>query len=284
MTTNDSTSDDYTTDGPAVFDELPAGASAASSKGASASAVSGEGASVSEGVSTPAGASSRSEGAGASAGEGVPGDASTSEGASASAPVSASAGARASASEGAPASVLPGASTPAGVDREPELVGASAGVSGATQPTVPLSAAPSMAPQGGFGSTTYAPGWGPEGAQGAPTAPGAGGFGAPGAGAPGYSMPAAAAQATVYPPQRRTSLLAVLTLVFGILGFGVVPVVTGHIALSQLKRTGEDGRGLALAGLILGYVTLAGWVLALLAWLGVAGAALLAAFFSAIAH
>ncbi|ARJ06645.1 hypothetical protein GCM10010988_19300 [Cnuibacter physcomitrellae] len=233
MTTNDSTSDDYTTDGPAVFDELPTPASAA------------------EGVST-------SEGEGASAG--------------------------ATASASTPASVLPGASTPAGLDREPELVGASAGVSGATQPTVPLSAAPSMAPQGGFGSTTYSSGWGPDGAQGAPTAPGAGGYGAPGAGAPGYSMPAAAAQATVYPPQRRTSLLAVLTLVFGILGFGVVPVVTGHIALSQLKRTGEDGRGLALAGLILGYVTLAGWVLALLAWLGVAGAALLAAFFSAIAH
>ncbi|AXH34745.1 DUF4190 domain-containing protein [Humibacter sp. BT305] len=274
MTTNDSTSDDYTTDGPAVFDELPTPASAAEGEGASADASAGEGASVSEGVSTPADASSRSEGAGASAGEGVPAGASTSEGASA--PVSASAGARASASEGAPASVLAAASTPAGLDREPELVGASAGVSGATQPTVPLSAAPSMAPQGGFGSTTYSSGWGPDAAQGAPTAPGAG--------APGYSMPAAAAQATVYPPQRRTSLLAVLTLVFGILGFGVVPVVTGHIALSQLKRTGEDGRGLALAGLILGYVTLAGWVLALLAWLGVAGAALLAAFFSAIAH
>ncbi|WP_378148522.1 DUF4190 domain-containing protein [Cnuibacter sp. UC19_7] len=211
MTTNDSTSDDYTTEGPAVFDEASSGA-------------------------TPAPAP-------------------------ASAPGTASA------------------------DRAPELVGATASSAGATQPTVPLSvtqptvplsASFSGTPQGGFDAST--------GATGAPTGVGTPGYGVPDAGAPGYSMPAAAAPATVYPPQRGTSLLAVLTLVFGILGFGVVPVVTGHIALSQLKRTGEEGRGLALAGLILGYVTLAGWVLAILAWLGVAGAALVAAFFSAIAH
>lgn len=176
-------------------------------------------------------------------------------------------------------------------------MGASANAVGSTQPTVPLSAsARPTIPQGGFGADPRTSTWNTDHAQGPQSGPGAGatgygtpyvgapGYGAPQAGAPGYSMPAAATPATVHPPQRRTSLLAVLTLVFGILGFGVVPVVTGHIALSQLKRTGEEGRGLALAGLILGYVTLAGWVLAILAWLGVAGAALLAAFFGAIAH
>lgn len=78
------------------------------------------------------------------------------------------------------------------------------------------------------------------------------------------------------PVQPRTNVLGILTLVFGILGFGVVPVVTGHIALGQIKRTGEEGRGLTLAGLILGYVTVAGWLLVALFWIGAFGVAILA--------
>ena len=31
-------------------------------------------------------------------------------------------------------------------------------------------------------------------------------------------------------------------------------IITGHIALGQIKRTGEGGHGLALAGTIIGYV------------------------------
>ncbi|OJZ64175.1 DUF4190 domain-containing protein [Mycolicibacterium diernhoferi] len=31
-------------------------------------------------------------------------------------------------------------------------------------------------------------------------------------------------------------------------------IVFGHIALSQIKRSGEDGRGLAIAGLVIGYI------------------------------
>ncbi len=42
----------------------------------------------------------------------------------------------------------------------------------------------------------------------------------------------------------------------------IVAIVTGHIALGQIKRTGEPGRGFAIAGLIIGYAHLA--VLALL--------------------
>ena len=34
----------------------------------------------------------------------------------------------------------------------------------------------------------------------------------------------------------------------------VVAVITGHIALGQVKKTGEQGRGLALAGTIVGWV------------------------------
>jgi hypothetical protein len=53
---------------------------------------------------------------------------------------------------------------------------------------------------------------------------------------------------------QKTNTLALLSLIFGLLGFGLVPIVLGHIARSQIRRTGEGGGGMALAGLILGYV------------------------------
>ena len=37
----------------------------------------------------------------------------------------------------------------------------------------------------------------------------------------------------------------------------VLAVIFGHIGLGQIKRTGEEGRGQAIAGLIIGYVTIA---------------------------
>ncbi|MFO7162347.1 MAG: DUF4190 domain-containing protein [Mycolicibacterium hassiacum] len=43
----------------------------------------------------------------------------------------------------------------------------------------------------------------------------------------------------------------------------VVPIVLGHIARAQIRRTGQDGDGLALAGLIIGYFVL-------LSYLGIA--------------
>lgn len=52
-----------------------------------------------------------------------------------------------------------------------------------------------------------------------------------------------------------TNLWAVAALTFGILG-GLVAIVCGHTALRQIQRTGESGRRLALAGLILGYLWL----------------------------
>ncbi len=57
-----------------------------------------------------------------------------------------------------------------------------------------------------------------------------------------------------------TNILAILALVFGLLG-GVLGVVFGHIALSQINRTGENGRGLAIAGLVLGYISVVAWII-----------------------
>ncbi len=58
-----------------------------------------------------------------------------------------------------------------------------------------------------------------------------------------------------------TNSAAVISLVAGILGWSLLPVVAtpvaiilGHIARGQIKRTGQGGDGFAIAGLVLGYI------------------------------
>lgn len=57
--------------------------------------------------------------------------------------------------------------------------------------------------------------------------------------------------------------LAIASLCTGIVGWTVVPVLSsiaaiifGHMARAQIRRTGEQGDGFAIAGLILGYTML----------------------------
>ncbi|TVZ04159.1 DUF4190 domain-containing protein [Trebonia kvetii] len=62
-----------------------------------------------------------------------------------------------------------------------------------------------------------------------------------------------------YPVQRPTNGLAVAALVCGIAQFFVgvtfIPaIICGHMARRQIRQTGEGGDGMALAGLILGYI------------------------------
>lgn len=68
-------------------------------------------------------------------------------------------------------------------------------------------------------------------------------------------MIASAPQAGASSRQGQTNVLAVLALVFGVV-LGLVAIPLGHVALSQIRRTGESGRGMAIAGLILGYLAL----------------------------
>ncbi|BBY16376.1 peptidylprolyl isomerase [Mycolicibacterium litorale] len=56
-----------------------------------------------------------------------------------------------------------------------------------------------------------------------------------------------------YPAPRGTNAWAVAALVCAFL-FAPLGIVFGHVSLSQIKRTGEEGRGLAIAGLVIGYV------------------------------
>ena len=57
--------------------------------------------------------------------------------------------------------------------------------------------------------------------------------------------------------------LAVVSLATALTSIGAVAaVITGHIALAQLKTDEKSGRALALAGLIVGYATIAFWIIA----------------------
>jgi hypothetical protein len=94
--------------------------------------------------------------------------------------------------------------------------------------------------------------------------------------------PVTAVPTTPPPPiaAGQTNTLAVVSLVsaigapFGhLIGVGgitliIVSIVTGHMARSQIKRTGESGDGLAIAGLIISYVHLALTVLVVIFFFG----------------
>ncbi|MFT4179747.1 MAG: DUF4190 domain-containing protein [Thermomonas sp.] len=72
---------------------------------------------------------------------------------------------------------------------------------------------------------------------------------------------------------RQTSTLAVVSLIFGILGWTLVPfigsivaVICGHMARGEIRRSPAtlEGDGLAVAGLVLGYLVIGLTVLAII--------------------
>jgi hypothetical protein len=116
------------------------------------------------------------------------------------------------------------------------------------------------------------------GAYGTPTS-GAPGYGAPTSGAPdyqGYGVPASPAPA--YPATygygtpavpvggMRTNGLAIAALVCSLAGIftcisAPVGAILGHVARKQIRERGEQGDGMALAGIIVGWI-ITGLVLA----------------------
>jgi peptidyl-prolyl cis-trans isomerase B (cyclophilin B) len=77
--------------------------------------------------------------------------------------------------------------------------------------------------------------------------------------APGFYPPA-------YPPPRQTNSMAIVALVTALV-FAPLGIVFGHIALSQIRHSDEDGKGLAIAGLVIGYVLTGLFLLVIVFWL-----------------
>jgi hypothetical protein len=88
-------------------------------------------------------------------------------------------------------------------------------------------------------------------------------------------LPVDAGPAAVAPVAKANGL-AVASLVCGLAQFLVGPVATlpailfGHMARNQIKQTGEQGAGLALAGLVLGWGSVALGIILMLAVMTVA--------------
>jgi hypothetical protein len=91
---------------------------------------------------------------------------------------------------------------------------------------------------------------------------------------PGYAMPPGYGGQPGYgygygygmPASKPTNGLAIASLVCGCAQFiawivtGIPAIILGHIALAQIKRTGQEGRGMAIAGLVLGYLGLVAFI------------------------
>ena len=114
---------------------------------------------------------------------------------------------------------------------EPQQPGQSDQAGPTGQPAGGYAYAPPPPPQGGYGPNPgpgYGPGYGPY---------------APPYGYPGYpGFP---------PPNLGTNTMAILALVFAFV-FSPLGVVFGIVALKQLKRAPQEGRGLAIAGIVVG--------------------------------
>ena len=131
-------------------------------------------------------------------------------------------------------------------------------------------------PPGPYGDATnpYGGPGSPYGGPGSPYGGATSSYGAPGGqygGAAGpYGTPYGG-YGSPYPPGQpyssKTSGWAIASFVLGLLGGVVLSVIFGLIALSRIKRLGQQGRGLAIAGLVLSGV----WVVLIVVIIAVAG-------------
>ena len=56
--------------------------------------------------------------------------------------------------------------------------------------------------------------------------------------------------------------LAIVSIASAVTGFGAAAaVITGHVSLAQIKKSGQAGRGFAIAGIAAGYTVIGLWIL-----------------------
>ncbi|MGS2640363.1 DUF4190 domain-containing protein [Streptosporangium sp. LJ11] len=132
----------------------------------------------------------------------------------------------------------------------------------------------------GYGQTPGGGGYGPPGGYDSSGGYGTGGHGGYGQPGGGYGQPGGYDPYGGYgKPPKGNNGMAIAALIMGIVGLfscglpSIVGAVLGHISLGQINRTGEEGRGMAVAGLVLSYFGILCWLgVVLLFWLIGAGA------------
>jgi hypothetical protein len=83
---------------------------------------------------------------------------------------------------------------------------------------------------------------------------------APPAPAPQPASPAPASSS------EKWNVLSIIGFVLVFFGFSVISIILGFIALSQIKNTGERGRGLAIWAIILGFASI---IIGIIVWVAV---------------
>lgn len=77
-----------------------------------------------------------------------------------------------------------------------------------------------------------------------------------------------------YPVSRGTNGLAIASLVLGVLWIywigSILALVFGYVARRQIRQSGQDGGGLAIAGIVLGWVGIAVLAVLIVVLIGVA--------------
>ena len=82
---------------------------------------------------------------------------------------------------------------------------------------------------------------------------------APQYGAPQYNAPQQQAPygAPAYGQTNpKWNVLSIISIVGAVIGFNIIAAILGFIALSQIKKTGEQGRVLAIIAIVLGILSL----------------------------
>jgi hypothetical protein len=94
----------------------------------------------------------------------------------------------------------------------------------------------------------------------------------------GYAPPYGYVVAAPGPRTNGLSIAAMVVSIVGAVGLcayglggiiGAVGAILGHVARRQIKRTGEKGGGMALAGVIVGWIATALFVIAVGIWIAV---------------
>lgn len=77
---------------------------------------------------------------------------------------------------------------------------------------------------------------------------------------------------TTEPAVRPYNILSIVGFVISLLGFNVIAIILGAVGLSQIKKSGDRGRGFALAAIWIGAISIVILIIVLIAAIAIAAA------------